>query len=178
MGPSILIVGLNGLSRLLIQSGGSPTWITPKMFWDIVGIVIKWHGQNLGWLRLSFHHELESCVSYKCLHRNRGLIYHFFVLRSFVFKFPGLLFDDASEHCADLCLQLLKHCSSSISSVRTQASASLYLLMRQNFEIGNVSTRFIHTSLAFILTLKRTQLLLASRLDLIVSKLAGYDWKS
>ena len=108
-----------------------------------------------------------------------GLIYHFFVLRSFVFKFPGLLFDDASEHCADLCLQLLKHCSSSISSVRTQASASLYLLMRQNFEIGNVSTRFIHTSLAFILpTPKRTQLLLASRLDLIVSKLAGYDWKS
>ena len=64
----------------------------------------------------------------------------FAVQRSFVFKFPSLLFDEASEHCADLCLRLLKHCSSSISPVRSQASASLYLLMRQNFEIGNVST--------------------------------------
>merc|ERR1719412_980982 len=61
----------------------------------------------------------------------------FAVQRSFVFKFPSLLFDEASEHCADLCLRLLKHCSSSISPVRSQASASLYLLMRQNFEIGN-----------------------------------------
>jgi hypothetical protein len=62
----------------------------------------------------------------------------FSVQRSFVFKYPGLLFDEASEHCADLCLRLLQHCSSSISAVRSQASASLYLLMRQNFEIGNV----------------------------------------
>eukprot|EP00095_Tigriopus_kingsejongensis_P000113 snap_masked-scaffold265_size231475-processed-gene-1.10 protein:Tk00113 transcript:snap_masked-scaffold265_size231475-processed-gene-1.10-mRNA-1 annotation:"dedicator of cytokinesis protein 7-like isoform x2" len=61
----------------------------------------------------------------------------FAVQRSFVFKFPSLLFDEASEHCADLCLRLLKHCSSSISAIRSQASASLYLLMRQNFEIGN-----------------------------------------
>ena len=66
------------------------------------------------------------------------LCHLFAVQRSFVFKFPGLLFDEASEHCADLCLRLLKHCSSSISAVRSQASASLYLLMRQNFEIGNV----------------------------------------
>ena len=65
----------------------------------------------------------------------------FAVQRSFVFKFPSLLFDDAAEHCADLCLRLLKHCSSSISAVRSQASASLYLLMRQNFEIGNVRHR-------------------------------------
>ena len=65
----------------------------------------------------------------------------FSVQRSFVFKFPSLLFDEASEHCADLCLRLLKHCSSSISPVRSQSSASLYLLMRQNFEIGNVSIK-------------------------------------
>lgn len=57
--------------------------------------------------------------------------------RSLVFKFPNLLFDEETEQCADLCLQLLKHCSSNLSSVRSQASASLYLLMRQNFEIGN-----------------------------------------
>ncbi|KAG8222990.1 hypothetical protein J437_LFUL002713 [Ladona fulva] len=57
--------------------------------------------------------------------------------RSLVFKHPNLLFDEETEHCADLCLRLLKHCSSNIGSVRSQASASLYLLMRQNFEIGN-----------------------------------------
>ncbi len=34
----------------------------------------------------------------------------FAVQRSFVFKFPSLLFDEASEHCADLCLRLLRHC--------------------------------------------------------------------
>ncbi|GFS94716.1 dedicator of cytokinesis protein 7 [Nephila pilipes] len=57
--------------------------------------------------------------------------------RSLVYKFPELLFEEETEQCADLCLRLLRHCSSSISNVRSQASASLYLLMRQNFEIGN-----------------------------------------
>lgn len=63
---------------------------------------------------------------------------HLFALqRSLVSKYPNLLFDEATEHCAALCKSLLKHCSSSISGVRSQASASLYLLMRQNYEIGN-----------------------------------------
>lgn len=55
------------------------------------------------------------------------------------FQFPELLFEEETEQCADLCLRLLRHCSSSISTIRSHASASLYLLMRQNFEIGNVS---------------------------------------
>ena len=57
----------------------------------------------------------------------------------FSFQFPELLFEDDTELCADLCSRLLNHCSSALSSIRAQASASLYLLMRQNFEIGNVS---------------------------------------
>ncbi|XP_038048648.1 dedicator of cytokinesis protein 7-like isoform X3 [Patiria miniata] len=57
--------------------------------------------------------------------------------RSLVFKYPELLFEEETEQCADLCLRLLSHCSSCISTVRSHASASLYLLMRQNFEIGN-----------------------------------------
>lgn len=56
-----------------------------------------------------------------------------------LFQFPELLFEEETEQCADLCLRLLRHCSSSISTIRSHASASLYLLMRQNFEIGNVS---------------------------------------
>lgn len=57
--------------------------------------------------------------------------------RALVSKFPELLFEEDTELCADLCLRLLRHCGSRISAIRTHASASLYLLMRQNFEIGN-----------------------------------------
>ncbi|ELK28718.1 Dedicator of cytokinesis protein 6 [Myotis davidii] len=57
--------------------------------------------------------------------------------RALVSKFPELLFEEDTELCADLCLRLLRHCGSRISTIRTHASASLYLLMRQNFEIGN-----------------------------------------
>uniref|UniRef100_A0A8D2MTV6 Dedicator of cytokinesis 7 n=1 Tax=Zonotrichia albicollis TaxID=44394 RepID=A0A8D2MTV6_ZONAL len=57
--------------------------------------------------------------------------------RALVSKFPELLFEEETEQCADLCLRLLRHCSSSIGPIRSHASASLYLLMRQNFEIGN-----------------------------------------
>ncbi|XP_038627245.1 dedicator of cytokinesis protein 6 isoform X6 [Tachyglossus aculeatus] len=57
--------------------------------------------------------------------------------RALVCKFPELLFEEDTELCADLCLRLLRHCSSCVGTIRTHASASLYLLMRQNFEIGN-----------------------------------------
>lgn len=60
-------------------------------------------------------------------------------------QFPEMIFEEDTELCADLCLRLLRHCSSSISSVRSHASASLYLLMRQNYEIGNV--RHVHSNL-------------------------------
>lgn len=61
--------------------------------------------------------------------------------RSIVAKFPELVFEEEVEQCADLCLRLLQRCSSSISSVRSQASASLYLLMRHNFSVGNSFAR-------------------------------------
>ncbi|XP_030883567.1 dedicator of cytokinesis protein 7 isoform X5 [Leptonychotes weddellii] len=57
--------------------------------------------------------------------------------RALVSKFPELLFEEETEQCADLCLRLLRHCSSSVGPIRSHAGASLYLLMRQNFEIGN-----------------------------------------
>nr|XP_026255378.1 dedicator of cytokinesis protein 6 isoform X1 [Urocitellus parryii] len=57
--------------------------------------------------------------------------------RALVSKFPELLFEEDTELCADLCLRLLRHCGSRISTIRTHASASLYLLMRQNYEIGH-----------------------------------------
>lgn len=63
--------------------------------------------------------------------------------RALVAKFPEILFDEASdtEYCAEMCMRLLKHCTSPLQAVRAQASASLYFLMRQNFDIGNNFSR-------------------------------------
>lgn len=46
----------------------------------------------------------------------------------------------SSNRCANLILMLLRHCAinSSTLGVRAQAAASLYSLMRQNFDIENV----------------------------------------
>lgn len=70
--------------------------------------------------------------------------------RSFIFKFPNILFDEESDICSDLCLLLLKHCGSQLTSVRSEAAVSLYLLMRQNFEIANVNISYHIVMLHFI----------------------------
>uniref|UniRef100_UPI00398E44B7 dedicator of cytokinesis protein 7-like n=1 Tax=Pristiophorus japonicus TaxID=55135 RepID=UPI00398E44B7 len=54
--------------------------------------------------------------------------------RAVIAKFPEVLFEEDSEHCMDLCLLLLQRCMSRFESTRTQASASLYLLMRQSYK--------------------------------------------
>lgn len=91
------------------------------------------------------HHNLLGTVLRVLLHalaRNQSTLALqslFATQRSLIFKFHNLLFDEETDICADLCLLLLKHCGSQLPLIRSQAAASLYLLMRQNFEIGNVS---------------------------------------
>lgn len=95
------------------------------------------------------HYNLLSVVLKVLLHtlsRNQSTLALqnlFATQRSMIFKFHHLLFDDETDRCADLCLLLLKHCGSQLPSIRSQAAASLYLLMRQNFEIGNVCISFL-----------------------------------
>ncbi|EEC02254.1 signal recognition particle receptor, putative [Ixodes scapularis] len=97
--------------------------------------------------------------------------------RSLVFKFPELLFEEETEQCADLCLLLLRHCSSAIRSVRSQASASLYLLMRQNFEIGNVRDLVfnLHMILSDTVKMKEFQEDPEMLLDLMYRIAKGYQ---
>ncbi|XP_053694976.1 dedicator of cytokinesis protein 7 [Sabethes cyaneus] len=89
------------------------------------------------------HHNLLGTVLKVLLHalsRNQSTLALqnlFASQRSLIFKYHNLLFDEETDSCADLCLLLLKHCGSQLPTVRSQAAASLYLLMRQNFEIGN-----------------------------------------
>ncbi|XP_028405418.1 dedicator of cytokinesis protein 7-like [Dendronephthya gigantea] len=82
---------------------------------------------------------LLHCLN--CYQSERVLQSMFPTQRSIVAKYPELLFEDDTELIADLCSRLLHHCSSSQASIRTQASASLYLLMRQNYQIGNNFSR-------------------------------------
>lgn len=58
--------------------------------------------------------------------------------RAIVWKFPDLLFFEETEQCAELCRRLLRHCSSSIKEIRMWACASLYLLMRHDYDRENV----------------------------------------
>lgn len=86
-------------------------------------------------------------VLLRALARNQStsVLQHMFnTQRALVFKYHSALFDEESERCGDLCLTLLTRCSSPLSAVRSHAAASLYLLMRQNFEIGNVNILVIY----------------------------------
>ncbi|ELU18915.1 hypothetical protein CAPTEDRAFT_161690 [Capitella teleta] len=101
---------------------------------DIIVGVVQSADALQGLLSLVLRVLLHSLA----LNQSSTVLQHMFAFqRSLVSKFPELLFEEETEQCADLCLRLLRHCSSCISNTRSHASASLYLLMRQNFEIGN-----------------------------------------
>lgn len=61
--------------------------------------------------------------------------------RALLTRFPELLFEMDTEYCAEICTCILRHCTSSLDVIRSQASTSLYTLMRQNFDIGNNFSR-------------------------------------
>lgn len=105
---------------------------------DTLEIIVQVASQS------EIHHSLLGTVLRVLLHalaRNQSTLALqnlFATQRALIFKYHNLLFDEESDTCADLCLLLLKHCGSQLPLIRSQAAASLYLLMRQNFEIGNV----------------------------------------
>ncbi|XP_069783742.1 dedicator of cytokinesis protein 8 isoform X2 [Narcine bancroftii] len=61
------------------------------------------------------------------------LIHCFSTLRALINKYADLLFEEEAEQCSDMCQRVLHHCSSSIDSTRSQACATLYLIMRHSF---------------------------------------------
>ena len=72
--------------------------------------------------------------------------------RAIVWKFPDLLFYEETEQCAELCRRLLRHCSSGVKEIRAWACASLYLLMRHDFEQENVRHSLFTCLLVFMFT--------------------------
>uniref|UniRef100_A0A4W3I227 Dedicator of cytokinesis 8 n=1 Tax=Callorhinchus milii TaxID=7868 RepID=A0A4W3I227_CALMI len=61
------------------------------------------------------------------------LMHCFNTLRGLLAKYADLLFEEEAEQCSEMCQRVLHHCSSSLESTRTQACATLYLIMRHSF---------------------------------------------
>uniref|UniRef100_A0A8C7QK95 Dedicator of cytokinesis 8 n=1 Tax=Oncorhynchus mykiss TaxID=8022 RepID=A0A8C7QK95_ONCMY len=79
-----------------------------------------------GVLRVLLH-----CLT--CNQSTTFLSHCFSTLRALVVKFGDLLFEEEAEQCADLCQKVLQHCSSPVDGNRSQACATLYLIMRYSF---------------------------------------------
>ncbi|KAK7934281.1 hypothetical protein WMY93_005177 [Mugilogobius chulae] len=50
-----------------------------------------------------------------------------------IVQFGDLLFEEEAEQCADLCQKVLQYCSSPVDENRSQACATLYLIMRYSY---------------------------------------------
>ncbi|XP_078495835.1 dedicator of cytokinesis protein 7 [Ciona intestinalis] len=117
------------------------TMITLDTLELIIDIATEYNdgGNNTSQMLSSALRVLLHCFS---KHQSVTVLKHTFAIqRSIVAKFPELLFEEETEQCADLTLRLLEKCSSNITTVRMQAAASLYLLMRHNFSMGNTFAR-------------------------------------
>uniref|UniRef100_A0A8C4EYC7 Dedicator of cytokinesis 8 n=1 Tax=Dicentrarchus labrax TaxID=13489 RepID=A0A8C4EYC7_DICLA len=68
-----------------------------------------------------------------CNQSSTFLSHTFSTLRALVVKFGDLLFEEEAEQCADLCQKVLQYCSSPVDENRSQACATLYLIMRYSY---------------------------------------------
>ncbi|XP_053329057.1 dedicator of cytokinesis protein 11 [Spea bombifrons] len=75
-------------------------------------------------------------------------------LRAFISKFPSAFFKGRVNMCAAFCYEVLKCCNSKLCSTRNEASALLYLLMRNNFEFTKRRT-FLRTHLQIIIAVSQ-----------------------
>uniref|UniRef100_A0A8C7DGE3 Dedicator of cytokinesis 11 n=1 Tax=Oncorhynchus kisutch TaxID=8019 RepID=A0A8C7DGE3_ONCKI len=75
-------------------------------------------------------------------------------LRAFMNKFPTALFKGRVTLCAALCYEVLKCCVSKMGLLRAEASALLYLLMRNNYEYTKRKT-FLRTHLQIIIAVSQ-----------------------
>nr|XP_057925533.1 dedicator of cytokinesis protein 8 isoform X2 [Doryrhamphus excisus] len=71
--------------------------------------------------------------SLTCNQSSTFLSHTFSTLRALVVKFGELIFEEEAEQCADLCQKVLHYCSSPVDENRSQACATLYLIMRYSY---------------------------------------------
>ncbi|KAM6909379.1 dedicator of cytokinesis protein 11 isoform 2-T2 [Xenentodon cancila] len=78
----------------------------------------------------------------------------FAALRAFINKFPSGLFKGRVTLCEALCCEVLKCCVSKLGSLRAEASALLYMLMRNNYEYTKRKT-FLRMHLQIIIAVSQ-----------------------
>ncbi|XP_075999831.1 dedicator of cytokinesis protein 11 isoform X2 [Genypterus blacodes] len=78
----------------------------------------------------------------------------FAAIRAFISKFPSVLFKGRVTLCEALCYEVLKCCVSKLGSLRAEASALLYLLMRNNYDYTKRKT-FLRTHLQIIIAVSQ-----------------------
>uniref|UniRef100_A0A8C1T6J0 Dedicator of cytokinesis 8 n=1 Tax=Cyprinus carpio TaxID=7962 RepID=A0A8C1T6J0_CYPCA len=79
--------------------------------------------------------------SLTCNQSTTFLSHCFSTLRALIVKFGDLLFEEEAEQCADLCQKVLHYCSSCVDSNRSQACATLYLIMRYSYSSASNFSR-------------------------------------
>ncbi|XP_076145387.1 dedicator of cytokinesis protein 8 isoform X3 [Alosa pseudoharengus] len=79
--------------------------------------------------------------SLTCNQSTTFLTHCFSSLRALIIKFGELLFEEEAEQCADLCQKVLQHCSSRVDGNRSQACATLYLIMRYSYSSASNFSR-------------------------------------
>ncbi|XP_075453556.1 dedicator of cytokinesis protein 8 isoform X2 [Ascaphus truei] len=100
---------------------------------DVMEIIIQANSSMdckdnlLGGILKTLVHSLSSNQS------NTYLFHCFATIRVLIAKFGDILFEEEVEQCSDLCQKVLHHCSSAMESTRSQACATLYLIMRYSF---------------------------------------------
>ncbi|XP_022088047.1 dedicator of cytokinesis protein 9-like isoform X2 [Acanthaster planci] len=78
---------------------------------------------------------MDIFLSFIKIGQSETLSRHVFAsLRSLVHKFPVALFKGSAQLCGDLCLSTLKCLNSKLPSLRSEACALLYLIMKENYE--------------------------------------------
>ncbi|XP_076304439.1 dedicator of cytokinesis protein Ziz isoform X14 [Tachypleus tridentatus] len=119
---------------------------------DVLGLY------TLHFKELLIHNEGDNLVmkkvfdiylSFLQVGQSESLLKHLFAaLRAFISKFPVAIFKGNASLCGKLCFELLRCCNSKLSSVRNEACALLYLLMRSNFEFtGRKGLTRVHLQL-------------------------------
>ncbi|XDV48898.1 hypothetical protein PO909_018249 [Leuciscus waleckii] len=79
--------------------------------------------------------------SLTCNQSTTYLSHCFSTLRALIVKFGDLLFEEEAEQCADLCQKVLHYCSSCVDGNRSQACATLYLIMRYTYSSASNFSR-------------------------------------
>uniref|UniRef100_A0A8B9K2U0 Dedicator of cytokinesis 8 n=1 Tax=Astyanax mexicanus TaxID=7994 RepID=A0A8B9K2U0_ASTMX len=76
-----------------------------------------------------------------CNQSTTYLSHCFSTIRALIVKYGDVLFEEEAEQCADLCQKVLHYCNSCVDGNRSQACATLYLIMRYSYSSASNFSR-------------------------------------